>query len=320
MNQETNPIDVVMRSYNDRPLIEETLSQLLIQDMPYRLFVLDNESTDGTRELVDHYAHRVIDIPSGTYVPGRVLNEGMRATSSPVVVFLNSDCTPVDGSWLSKLVDGFELEVECAARFGRQMPRPDCWPLFAKDTEDAFGDGVKHASWRHFFSMASAAVRRDVWQQMPFNENLIYSEDIEWTWRARQRGYAIRYMPESRVWHSHNYTLGQSYRRYRGEGLAESEIFPWTEWEESFVRYTLLPLIRRVGSDWKFCLRHFHLLSMFHSPLLRTMQAWGRHRGFQEGLRRLESMRPAWKFPEVQESEVQQEEEKVTSGNGAKQV
>ena len=316
MNQDASPVDIVMRSHNDRPLIEETLAQLLIQDMPYRLFVLDNESTDGTRELVEHYAHQIVNVPAGAYVPGRVLNEGMRATSSPIVVFLNSDCTPVDGFWLSKLVDGFELEVECAARFSRQMPRSDCWPLFEKDTNDAFGDGVKSASWKHFFSMASSAIRRDVWEQMPFNDHLIYSEDIEWTWRARQRGYSIRYMPESRVWHSHNYTLWQSYRRYRGEGLAESEIFPWTEWEESFIRYTLLPLMRRMGSDWKFCLRHFHLLSVLHSPLLRTMQAWGRHRGFQEGLRRLETMRPAVKKVETPESEATEteEEEKVKEG------
>lgn len=266
-----------MRSCNDRPLIEQTLSQLLIQDTPYRLFVMDNESSDGTRELVEHYAHKIIDVPAGTYVPGRVLNEGMRATSSPIVVFLNSDCTPVDSSWLSNLVDGFELEVECAARFGRQMPRPDCGPLLAKDTDDTFGDGTEQASWKHCFSMASSAIRRDIWEEMPFDDHLTYSEDIDWTWRAKQRGYEIRYMPESRVLHSHNYTLGQLYRRHRGEGLAEAEIFPWTQWEESFTRYTLLPLIRRVGSDWKFCLRHFYLLPMFHSPLLRTAQAWGRY-------------------------------------------
>ena len=86
----------------------------------------------------------------------------------------------------------------------------------AKDTDDTYGDGKRQASWKHCFSMASSAIRRDVWAEMPFNDRLTYSEDIDWTWRARQRGYEVRYMPESRVFHSHNYTLGQSYRRHRG--------------------------------------------------------------------------------------------------------
>ena len=312
MDQKSDPIDIIMRSDNDRMIIERTLEQLLIQDWPYRLFVIDSESTDGTRELAQHYAHEVIDIPAGMYAPGHILNEGMRATTSPIVVFLDSDCTPADNVWLSTLVDGFEMETECAARFGRQIPRLDCWPLFAKDIETTFGDGHRQALRKHCFSIGSSAIRRTVWEEMPFNDRLAHSEDVEWTWRAKQRGYTIRYIPESRVFHSHNYTLGQSYRRYRSRGLTEAQIFHWTTWEESLLRYTLLPLMHHVASDWKFCLRHFHLLSMFHSPLLRLAQAWGRHRGFQDGLRKMETMCPPERIAEAVREELETETENQT--------
>lgn len=61
--------------------------------------------------------------------------------SQPFVAFLNSDCTPLDEHWLEYLLASFSEGV--AAVFGRQVPRPDCKPLFAKDTEDTFGDGER---------------------------------------------------------------------------------------------------------------------------------------------------------------------------------
>ena len=172
-----------------------------------------------------------------------------------------------------------------AAVFGRQSPRPDCWPLFTKDTNDTFGDGRQQAGWKHCFSMASSAIRREVWQAMPFNPDLQYSEDIDWTWRVRQAGHKIQYVADSEVLHSHNYTLGQFRRRQYGEGKAEARIFPWTPWEQSFMRYSLLPAVRQVLSDWRYCMRHGHLGSVFHSPFLRLAQMLGRRRGFLDGLR-----------------------------------
>ncbi len=279
------PVDIVMRSYNDMPLVVETLDGIGRQAGPFaRLSVFDNASSDGTEETVRAVGARVFEVPQGEYVPGKVLNRAMRETDSPIVVFVNSDCTPVDDDWLRPLLAGFE-DDSVAAVFGRQMAREDCRPLFVKDTEATYGDGALQANWRHCFSMASSAVRRSVWEKIPFDEDLGYSEDIDWTWRVRQAGYAIRYVPESKVFHSHNYSLKQYYRRQYGEGRAEAEIFSWTAWQTSCVRYSLLPLGRLVLSDWRYCLRHGHLATIVYAPILRTAGMLGRRRGFRLGLR-----------------------------------
>ena len=277
--------NVIMRAYNDMPLISETLASLSRQKSQFNLIAFDNESFDGTVQELEKYAGKIITVPKGTYVPGKVLNHAMRESEGEFVVFLNSDCTPQNEFWLENLLKGFNDE-KVAAVFGKQVPREDCQPLLAKDIDDTYGDGERQKLWKHCFSMASSAIRRSVWEEMPFNEDIQYSEDIEWTWRARQNGYKINYVPDSVVAHSHNYTLKQFYWRHYGEGKAEAAFFEWKNWERSIIRYSLMPYVRQVISDVKFCFLTFDPISFFYSFLLRGSQMLGRRKGFKEQIKK----------------------------------
>jgi rhamnosyltransferase len=268
---------VVVRCYNDAWVVGETLRGIARQAMPRRVAVYDNESADGSADIARPLADKLVNVPKGTYVPGRVLNQAMR-------VFLNSDCVPQDEHWLDELLKPFEDERVCAT-FGRQVPRPECLPLFAKDTEDTFGDGARQRFWKHCFSMASSAVRRATWEAMPFREDIQYSEDVDWTWRARQAGHEIRYAARSIAMHSHNYSLKQWRKRQFGEGRADAAIFDWTPYERGLLRYSLMPLARQVLSDARFALRAGKPSALLHTVPLRTVQMLGRRKGFNEGWR-----------------------------------
>lgn len=271
---------IIMRSHNDMPVIAETLLRLHEQRQAFELIVFDNESRDGTLEEIMKYTDRIINVPEGTYVPGCVLNRAMENSSGEFVVFLNSDCIPRNNLWLENLLKGFTGD-NIAAVFGRQIPLHNCQPLFSKDTEDTYGDGSLQKKWRHCFSMASSVIRRSAWGKIKFNESIQYSEDIEWSWRARNMGFLINYVPDSVVMHSHNYTLRQFYKRHYGEGKAEAAIFDWSLWERSLLRYSLLPYVRQVSGDWKYSVLRGHPVSFFYSPVLRMAQLTGRRAGFQ---------------------------------------
>ncbi len=284
------PIPIVVRSHNDLALLIQTLEMIKKQTIPFELHIFDNDSNDGTADILPDYTCHIHRVPAGTYVPGRVLNEAMKATNqeAPFIVFLNSDCTPLNENWLKELVEGFK-DNKVGAVFGRQLPRDDCHPLFAKDTHDTFGDGSRQKYWKHCFSMASSAIRRSCWNEEPFSETLTYSEDIDWTWKARQRGWLITYRQYSQVYHSHNYTYAQFRKRQKGEGKADAQIFQWTSWERSFLRYSLLPYLRQVKSDWVFTLKNGEISSFFYSPVLRFAQLRGKREGFLEGLKEISS-------------------------------
>jgi rhamnosyltransferase len=133
--------------------------------------------------------------------------------------------------------------------------------------------------------MASSAIRRSVWEDLRFNEGLKISEDVDWTWRARQRGFTVRYAPDSVVLHSHNYSLREYARRQYLEGRDEALIFDWPRWQRSLLRHSLLPWARRMLSDWRYCLGRLAFRPAFWSPVLRTVQLVSRRAGFRAGLR-----------------------------------
>ncbi|MDA8018977.1 MAG: glycosyltransferase [Thermoanaerobaculia bacterium] len=274
---------VVVRSFNDRATVEQVLLGIRGQSVSTRILVFDNDSEDGTTEIARKLADEVIRVPRGNYIPGRVLNDAMDRCGGEFVVFLNADCTPEDRAWLEELLGAVDGDGVAAA-FSRQMPRAGCEPLESLDIERCYGDGRGQEAARHTFSMASSAIRRSVWQLRPFDRDLRYSEDVDWTWRARQLGYRVVYAPKSKVFHSHNYSLAQLYTRYRGEGRAEARIFPWSWWQKSLMRYSVLPWGRKVLADWKHCARHGLWPDLVRSPLYRAVQAFGRRRGFLEGL------------------------------------
>lgn len=280
-------VAIIMRSYNDADVIRQTLE--MVKRQTYRnvtLWNFDSTSSDGTLDIIREFnrPERIFLNSSADYNPGRVLNEAVAIASADVFVFLNSDATPLGTDWLEQLIEPL-ADASVGATFGRQTPRPGCYSLFVKDTERAFGDGSVAAGWTHFYSMANAAVRADIMAQYPFETRINYSEDIEWSYRIRRDQHDIVYVAEAAATHSHNYTLKQSYRRHRGEGMAEAWIFRCGEINTSFLRYFLLPFGREVLRDISWGIRRHSIAALAHSLPLRAVQKWGRWQGMRETLK-----------------------------------
>ncbi len=90
-----------MRSKNDGPLIGAALRAVYGQDYPggVELVHIDSGSTDGTLDAIRATKpHKLIEIRPEEYVPGVVLNRGMREAQGEWVVFLNSDGEPANTS------------------------------------------------------------------------------------------------------------------------------------------------------------------------------------------------------------------------------
>lgn len=284
-------ISIIMRSKNDEKVIADTLEMIAKQtEKDYELINIDSGSQDRTIEIIKQYNPNPIQIRPEDYVPGRVLNMGVRAAKGSILVFLNSDATPEDEFWLERLIAPLE-DPEVGAVYGRQISRPDTWPLFRRDNENAFPseENVRrrsllgNPSWQNFFSMANSATRRDVWERFPFREDIQYSEDIEWASRLRKAGLRVVYVPNAGAYHSHNYTLRQSWKRFFEEGRADAKIFPPGGWRENIFFFAVLPYLSAVLKDTLYCLRHFHFGSIGHSIALRFVQRFGRYAGMKKG-------------------------------------
>ena len=218
-------LDVVVRCRNEMPHVRRTLEALLRQEgARARILFLDCESTDGSREEAQRLGLRTGSVPASSYMPGAVLNRGMRETQSEIVAFVNADAVPLAPGALAALVEPLRGRGGLAATWARQVPRPDADALTAADYRRAFGEEPLQLRHGSFFSMAASAVRRDAWAALPFDEGLRYSEDCDWSTRASALGWRAAYVPQAIFEHSHAYGLRDHFRRRKGEGRADAAI------------------------------------------------------------------------------------------------
>ena len=280
-----NPlVSIIIRSFNEGWALRETLPALRAQEYTnWELIAIDSGSTDGSVELIRQAEPRhFIEIEPHEYNPGRVMNRGMRISRGDYGVFLNADATPEGKNWLRPLVTAL-LDSNTAAVYGRQIPRPDCRAVFARDYDRCFGPNRESASWDHFFSMASSGIRKDIWARRGFLETIQYSEDDEYTRWCRARGYRVVYVPGSIVTHSHNYTPAQAYKRNFGEGRALAAVWDGSPAEFSFFRTVVLGWFNDFRRDLLYCARSKRSRELPHAARIRWNQRRGKLAGFKDG-------------------------------------
>jgi len=244
-------IDVVMRCRNEMPYTERALRALANQEgVKARILFVDCKSTDGSREAGASSGARILDLDPSQYIPGRVLNMGMRETSSDLVAFINADAIALSTTALAELVEPFAHDQDAIATYARQVARDEADLLTKVDYARAFPAhdalDVRHG---HFFSMAASAVRRSGWDILPFDETLRYSEDVDWSVRARALGWTSVYASRSMFEHSHAYDLKAQYKRHAGEGTADTQIHRLGR--ASLVRDFARPLVGNLVRDAK---------------------------------------------------------------------
>jgi rhamnosyltransferase len=279
-------ISLVMRSYNEAWAIEDTLNGIFDQDYTgeIELIVIDSGSTDGSHDIIKRYKPKeFIVLKPGTYVPGKVLNQGFRLSTNDWVVFLNSDATPANKQWLTELLTAAINSPKLGAAFSRQIPRDECQAVFAHDYERCFGPGRESKNWDHFFSMVSCVAYKPTWEQIPIREDLQYAEDDEWTRRLKAAGYEILLAEKSIAIHSHNYTPTQAYKRAKGDAIAVAQAGNVPNVKRAWHRDVFLPAIKDALRDFSYCRRTGQIGQVLHAYRVRYQQRLGRMHGYNEG-------------------------------------
>ena len=163
---------------------------------------------------------------------GNTRNAGVMLSSAEFFLMMTQDAFPRDKVLISSLLKGFEKE-DVAAAYARQYPRSDCnlaerysrkfnYPteVVRKTQADVPRLGIK----TYFCSNVCAMYRRSVYDKIGgFTRKTIFNEDMVYAGNACQMGYAIMYMPEAGVIHSHNYTCMQQFHRNFDLGVSQTD-------------------------------------------------------------------------------------------------
>jgi glycosyltransferase involved in cell wall biosynthesis len=271
-------VSLVIRCYNEEQHIGRLLSGLMQQTVPApEIIVVDSGSTDATLSIAARYPVQIISIRPEQFSFGYSLNVGCRAASNEHIVIASAHVYPVYQDWLERLLVPF-ADPQVALVYGRQ--RGNEVTKYAEHRVFARWFPEQSNSWQEtpFCNNANAAIRRSVWEHLPYDETLTGLEDIDWANRAMQRGYRIAYAADAEIVHVHNETPRRIYNRYRREAIALKRIFP----HEHFRRRDFVRLLTaNVVSDCMHAAREGVLRQNFSDILMfRLMQFWGTYRGF----------------------------------------
>lgn len=271
-------VSVVVRCFNEEEHIGRLLAGILDQTVRNaEIVVVDSGSTDATLAIVERYPTRIVHIEPEDFSFGRALNRGFAAARGQIVVVASAHVYPVYRDWLEKLIRPFE-DKQVALVYGKQ--RGDERTRYSEHRVFAtwFPDRSDLDQEHPFCNNANAAVRREVWSEIRYDESLTGLEDLDWAKRAMAAGYRIVYAASAEVIHVHEETPREIYNRYRREAMALARIQPEVGFGFlGFLRFT----IANVLSDLMHAYKEGRLWSsLFDVAIFRTMQFWGSYQGF----------------------------------------
>ncbi|PJC48990.1 MAG: hypothetical protein CO035_00565, partial [Candidatus Omnitrophica bacterium CG_4_9_14_0_2_um_filter_42_8] len=200
-------------------------------DFRFEVIVIDSGSKDNTLNIVKKYpAIKLYRIKEEDFNHGLTRNLGISQAIGRYVILITQDAIPCDKRWMERLVNNIECDGRAAGVYSRQVPHENS-SLFTQIRTNRFFTSMegKRTSYiddmegynrlppekKRFlcnFDNVSSCIRKAVWENFKFPD-AEFGEDIEWAKLVLEAGYKIVYDPDSRVYHSHDYSVAGWYRR-----------------------------------------------------------------------------------------------------------
>ncbi|MBI5065428.1 glycosyltransferase [Candidatus Woesearchaeota archaeon] len=206
-------ISIIIRSKNEEAWIKRCLSALKHQkEKNFEIILVDNESNDRTAEIAKEFGCQIVNLPSNDFNYSKALNIGIENSKGDFVICLSAHCIPSGPLWLTNLIKNFQ-RPDVAAVYGKQEPLPESNMFDKRDLWMLFGDEKRIQHKAHFFDNANSAIRRTVWEQFRFNENINGKEDWDFARKILEKGHKIVYEPNASVHHYHGINQARDEKR-----------------------------------------------------------------------------------------------------------
>ncbi len=287
---------VLIATFNRVALLDETLISLrrmrVSSSLTWELVVVDNNSTDDTREVVGRHA-RDYPVPLRYVLEARqgrssALNAGVAIATGRVLAFTDDDVQVSDG-WLDAAVSALTGQDgsygyaggpvrpiwESAPPEWLDLRRGDLWGTIA--IQDHGDESFDYDERRRVPLGANMAARAEAFERVGgFRPDLgraagrlVLGQEVpEWLIRVRAAGYRGVYLPAMEVRHhipSCRLTPGYFMRWWFGKGVSRASLERMQPLTELGIDLTRTPHILRVPR-------------YMYGSLLRDAAAWLRHR------------------------------------------
>lgn len=223
-------ISLVIPTLNAGEEIGDLLKRLLAQTVvPNEILVVDSASTDNTVSIAKEYSGvRVLSIERKDFNHGLTRDMALREATGDIVCFMTQDAVPANDKFVENLIAPILSDGEIAISSGRQLPKADARRFeqlvrafnytdvsYVRSKADVSKLGIK----TYFATDVCAAYRRSQYLELGGFGKTNMSEDMLMAAKAINAGYKVAYAANAEVYHSHNLTLKEQYRRNYAIGV-----------------------------------------------------------------------------------------------------
>lgn len=217
-------VTVIIPTYKPGASFRRLMKKLSTQTYPIEKIIIMNTEQQYWKDALiqDVRQAEVRHITKAEFDHGKTRAMGAAMAKSDILVYFTQDAVPADDLVVEHLVQAFQDESVGAA-YGRQLPNPDCKFIeaYTRGFNYPTNSSVKRKSdlpklgiKTYFCSNVCSAYRKSVYEKIGgFITRTIFNEDMIMAAHMVREGYGIAYQADAKVFHSHNYSYTQQFRR-----------------------------------------------------------------------------------------------------------
>lgn len=264
--------------YNRPDEVDELLASLQsLREADMEVLVVEDGSSVPCEEVVRRYEGLV---PNLRYFskpnsgPGQSRNFGAERAVGDYLIVLDSDVVVPEG-YLQAV--SRELDTEPADAFGGPDRAHESFSPVQKAINYSMTSffttggirGGKKKMDRFYPRSFNMGIRRDVYAALGGFSKMRFGEDIDFSIRIIQGGYACRLFPEAWVWHKRRTDLRKFFRQVFNSGIARINLYK--KYPQSLKLVHLLPFLFTCGVILLLVVACWLLaVEILHSPLLNN--------------------------------------------------
>lgn len=218
----TMDVSVIIPAHNAEHTIQKLLDSLesqAYQRNRYEVIVVDNGSSDATKQIVQEYETVTLLEENNIQSSYAARNKGIRASCGEVLLFTDADCI-VDSNWIEQMLEKFRTSQASVVAgnvlftFSKKCSAAEQWDSLTHLNN-------KSSVKKGYAKTANVGVRREVFGRVGFFPEVSSGGDVSWTSLAVQNGEQLVFSSSAIVYHpARTYTeLMSKYVRVGGGSI-----------------------------------------------------------------------------------------------------